>query len=172
MTFVKNKYYNQLRPITSFLEDAIYSILCSKFQEYFNSYLMLDAFAGTGRFGIFFFHKCNIKNIIFVEKKVNNCRTLLKKFNLRKDVKIICTNFFSFIYKEIFDIIIIDPPFQYNLGNKIFQHINKQKYINKNTLIIFRKHSSDLINYYNYPNIQILYEYKHGYNHCLFLRVN
>ena len=168
----RNQPYKQLRPITLFLENAIYSIICCKFKNYCKSEMLLDAFAGTGRFGLFIHNKLGIKNTVFLEKNNKSCIGIFKKIQFNTNLKVVCANFFSFIYNKQFDIIILDPPFKYKLTNKLLRFITKQTYLTTNTLVIMRKSISDVVNYNEHSNISVLYEYKHGYNQCLFLKVN
>ena len=172
MIFIKNqKSYRSLRPFTSFIENAIYSIICAKFQFCFNSNTLLDAFAGTGRLGLLLFNKCRIKKAFFVEKNTHTCKALLNKINFRQDLKVVCANFFKFIYEDKFDIIILDPPYKYNLSNKLINFISVQNYVNKDTLIIMRKHVTDKILYEEYTKLDLLYDYIHKYNQCLFFKI-
>ena len=165
------KPYKELRPITAFLENAIYSILYSKFKRYYNSELMLDAFAGTGRFGLFIHHKLGIVKTIFLEKNATSCRNMFSKLQFNNNLKVVCANFFSFIYNQKFDMIILDPPFQYQLTDKLFKFMPKQNYLTSDTLIIMRKSKDDIVDYSKYQNINVVYEYEHGYNQCIFFYI-
>ena len=105
-----------------------------------------------------------------MEKNNNHCKRLFKKVHEREDMKVVCANFFNFMYIGVYDIVILDPPYAYKLSNKIIKFLMDKNYINEKTLVIMRKSIDDVIKYEDYINVTFEYVYSHKEQQYLFFK--
>ncbi|AOP70450.1 hypothetical protein AB837_00378 [bacterium AB1] len=140
--------YKQLRPFKKQILSDYISILNSKFQDYIleDNNSVLDICAGTGSFSIYFEKYFYIKNLYLVEKSSSMCGVLERKlssiFLEKKDIvyKVICADARNLVLKNLyFNIVILDPPYQYCLAEKIIKNLIKQNIVDNKTLFILRK---------------------------------
>jgi 16S rRNA (guanine966-N2)-methyltransferase len=131
LKFPKSK---KIRPATSKVREAIFSILAQKTEKSF----VLDLYAGSGSLGIEALSR-GAKEAVFVDENKDSIlmiRQNLNKIGFSKFSKIKKTsieNFFKY-NKEKFDLIFVDPPWsQINLGIFLSMH----KFLKQDGIIIF-----------------------------------
>jgi len=164
------------RPLKDLVKESIFnSILHSKkFDIKFEKSVILDAFSGTGSFGIECMSR-GCKDVTFVES-YNPALSILNqnvsKFNLKKFCKIINVDFlnfkFSSDFKKKFNLVFLDPPYKLLEINKVLEVVISQEILDPRGILILHRHkkSDDLIKH----NIDILDIRKYGLSKILFLR--
>ena len=113
--FKTQKIYSlkTIRPTTAALKEALFNI-CRK---QIKNALFLDIFAGSGAVGIEALSR-GAQYVVFIEKTKKGCQVInknLEKLKLKNFSKIICKDMFLALehLNQKFDIIYIDPPYEY-----------------------------------------------------------
>ena len=137
------------RPVSSNHIKIIKSLINESYDYIFNKKLcILDLFSGKGRM-INLFDTDKIVKVVSVESVFSNCMDQKRMYrNLNIKYKVVCMDVIKFKWSpEIFDVIIIDPPYAYpNLLSKSFRVILKNSIMNSKSLIICR---TTICNYCN-----------------------
>ena len=109
-------------------------------QNYIKDSVVLDLYAGSGNLGIeaisngasiCYFIDYNKKCIDIIQRNLRNFKVEDKGVVLYQDSLKFLKN-----TKEKFDIIFIDPPYQYPLMNKVFHKIDEYQVLNNNGLLV------------------------------------
>ena len=137
------------RPTMDRVKESVFGSI----QNYIKESVVLDLFAGSGNLGIeaisngsnfCYFVDNNNKCIDVINKNINN-------FNIRDKAKTLYMDYgkaikYFNINNILFDIIFIDPPYDYNNINKCIRKILEYNILNKNGLLIleFRDDKLDI----------------------------
>ena len=139
------------RPLKDLTKESIFNIInhSNKFKIKIEGSIILDLFSGVGSFGIECLSR-NVEKVYFVEN-YNNVLPILKKNLANLDLK----NNFEIIekdiykdkifenFKQIFDIVFLDPPYKDNDLEKILLKIKNSKIIKSNGILILHRHKRD-----------------------------
>lgn len=103
----------------------------------------LDCFAGTGVLGLEALSQ-GAKSVIFVEQNVQSVQSLkknLEKLKVLNRAKVVHNDIFKWLtdkkFDSSFDLIFLDPPFDQNLFEKIFQKLVAVNAVDARTIIYF-----------------------------------
>jgi len=139
------------RPLKSIVKEAIFNLISHShfFIKNIENSVFLDAFAGTGSFGIECISR-GAKKVIFLENHQNALKILKKNLQSLKNVsnyEIFDKDSYSFFkniqsYNLRFDYIFLDPPFKDSKIKEILVSISKNKSF-ENTIIILHRHKKD-----------------------------
>lgn len=144
--------------------DRVKESLFASIQDYVRNSIVLDLFAGSGNLGIEAISngssKCyfvdNNKNCIrVINDNINNFNISDKCIVLNKDYKMALKYFRDNNIK--FDLIFVDPPYNYEIINEILDKVNEYQLINNNGIIVL-EYSYDKID--NISNNYSLLKYK------------
>lgn len=127
------------RPTMDRVKESVFGSI----QDYIKDAMVLDLFAGSGNLGIeaisngckyCYFIDNNIKCIDIINKNINN-------FNIKDKSRVLYVDYNKgikfFNEKDIkFDIIFIDPPYDYHNINKCINNIIKYNILNNSGLLI------------------------------------
>ncbi len=123
--------------------DRVKESLFGSIQEFLDDSYVLDLFAGSGNLGIeaisngasiCYFVDNNKKCIQVIQDNV-------KKFHIDNQAIIIQNDYkkaLQYFYHNniVFDIIFVDPPYQYNIMNEILDMVRKYQLLNDNGIIV------------------------------------
>ena len=138
------------RPTMSRVKESIFASI----QDYTKDSIVLDLFAGTGSLGIDAISN-NSKYCYFIDNNkiaINTIKDNLKSLDINNKSKIIHTDYKKslkyFNDNNIkFDLIFIDPPYNYKNINDIINIITKYNILNKDGLLILEfKYDNIIIN--------------------------
>ena len=125
-----------VRPTTDRAKESIFNILENRYD--FSENKILDLFSGTGNLS-YEFSSRNALQITAVDIN-KNCIKFIEKINneLNFNIRTMLSDSFKFVSQtdENFDLIFIDPPYNYNNYHKIKDIIIERKVINDGGCII------------------------------------
>jgi len=143
---------NTTKPTLDKVKEAIFDMI----QFDVVDSVVLDLFSGTGALGIEAISR-GAKKTYLVDNNVQAIKII--KENLKgvtEDFSVINQNGLEFLKltNEKFDIVLLDPPYQTDLGLKAIEILINENKLNENAIIIFE--TSDALNIeLNYPNFKI-----------------
>ncbi len=162
------------RPLKDLTKESIFNIInhSKKFSVEINNANVLDLFSGVGSFGLECLSR-DAKHVTFVENYIGVLpileKNLLRLKNLEnfEILKLDILN--SENLKNInnkYDIIFLDPPYNYDSLTKILISISNKKILNKNGIIVIHRHKKEKD---KFPiNFKILEEKKYGISKIIF----
>ena len=161
------------RPLRDLTKESIFNLLThsKKILLELKQSNVLDLYAGTGSFGLECLSR-GAKHVTFVEKNENAIKILnqnIKKLKSEKKTLIINQSVYKFIdtsFKELFNLVFLDPPFKENNIAEIIDPLKKTEKLDKNALFIVHRHkkSKDI-----FPeSFKILDEKKYGLSKIIF----
>ena len=136
------------RPTMDRVKESIFGSI----QNYISDSIVLDLFAGSGNLGIESISNGSLK-CYFVDnnkKCIQVIKDNVKQFDIENQAIIIQNDYRNalqyFFHNNVkFDIIFVDPPYQYKLMNEILELISKYNLLNTNGIIIL-EYSFDKLN--------------------------
>ena len=140
------------RPLRDLVKESIFNLIqhSKKISVSISNSNVLDLFSGTGSFGLECFSR-GAKFITFVEN-YDRVLSILKKnisaMNASSSSEIIENNCFELInesknFSEKFDIIFLDPPYNYKNINFLIDQIIDHKILKKDGIILIHRHKKD-----------------------------
>ena len=140
--------YRELRPISSKHLNKIINVIINKYNVTVCNTKVLDLFCGIGTFGIYCLQKLRVEYVIFIDKKwkyLEKISTYLTHKDITSFKCIKCDCVKLRLYNIHFNIIMIDPPYAYQLISQMLCIIYKLNICVNNTIIICRKHKKEKI---------------------------
>ncbi len=164
------------RPLKDITREGIFNIL--KHSKILNFKIknskILDVFSGTGSFGIECLSR-GAESVTFIENyspaiailKKNIISLKLEKYCLVLHKDFSRSNFRHF--DHAFDLVFLDPPFKDNNISYLFEILNQNKIIKKNSLVILHRHkqTDDKIDI----NYEIIEKRLYGLSKIFFLKL-
>ena len=153
-----------IRPTSDRLKESLFSIISSnKYKIKIDSSNVLDICSGTGSLGIEAFSR-GANSVIFIDKDyrsinlINKNIARLKIGNQFKDnIKIIRDEATKALKKinKIFQIVLIDPPYNTNITEKCLFKLKELNLINQQSYIFAESSKTEDFNYYGYQILDI-----------------
>lgn len=142
--------------------DRVKESLCAIIQNKINNSTILDLFAGTGAIGIELL-SMGAKKAYFVDKNKTAIDTIKKnitKLKIQEETIVINDDFKNALKKinEKFDIIFLDPPYDYNLITQSIELIHKYDLLNDDGIIVCEYEKEEIDSSY----YQLIKEKKYG----------
>ena len=144
----KNK---NTRPLKDLARESIFNLLThsNKVSLPLENSNILDIYAGTGSFGLECLSR-DAKNVFFVENKKDAIEILeknIKKLKVKNKIKIFFNDIFELItnkniFKNKFDLIFCDPPFEDEKIVRLIQLIFNKNLLNDNGIIILHRNKT------------------------------
>ena len=155
---------SKIRPTSDRLKESLFSIISSnKYKINIESCNVLDICAGTGSLGIEALSRGAI-SVYFIDKDHSSVNLVQKNISKLKideqfnnNIKIIkdeATNALKNI-KKIFQIILIDPPYNTNLTEKCLFKLKEFNLINQHSYIFAESSKAEDFNYDGYQIVDI-----------------
>ncbi len=127
-SFINDKY---LRPTPSRVRETLFNWL--KFE--LNNKVVLDCFAGSGSLGFEAISR-GAKKVVLIEKNPISAKKITDNITLLADqnIKVINNDIFKLTFNNIiFDLILLDPPFNKNLIDKAVNFLININCVNQQT---------------------------------------
>lgn len=151
------------RPTMDRVKESLFGMI----QDNIKESIVLDLFAGSGQLGIeaisngarlCYFTDNNNEVIKVLNKNITN-------LNIKNKAKVILTDWKKFLNECSnnnlkFDIIFVDPPYDYDVYEKILEKVSTLDLLNESGLIILEHHNLKFKDSYN--NLKLYKEKKYG----------
>ena len=161
------------RPTMDRVKESLFAMI----QDYIKDSTVLDLFAGSGQLGIeaisngaklCYFTDHNNEVIKVLNRNITN-------LNIKDKSKVILTDWKKFLNecgtKNIkFDLIFIDPPYDYDVYEKVIDKVSSLNLLNDNGLLILEHHNLKLKEAYN--NLILYKEKKYGNKSVNIYKIN
>ena len=147
--------------------DRVKESLFATIQEYIKDSIVLDLFAGSGSLGIEAISN-GAKLCYFIDNNNEVIKTLNKtmtNFNIKDKSRIILSDWKKFLNESSknntkFDLIFIDPPYNYDVYEKILTKVSELNLLNDKGLIILEHQNLKLKDEYN--SLKLYKQKKYG----------
>ena len=148
-----------IRPTSDRLKEALFSILDSKkYNINIHNSSVIDICSGTGALGIEALSR-GAKEVCFIDKDIKSIRIIQKntsKLNINHEDKIFInivkdevTNALQKI-NSIYDIVLIDPPYNTNIINETLQDLKNYNLIKTHSYIFAESSNAEIIDFNGY----------------------
>ena len=153
-----------IRPTSDRLKESLFSIISSnKYKIKIDSSNVLDICSGTGSLGIEAFSR-GANSVIFIDKDYRSINLIKKNIarlkigdQFKDNVKIIRDEATKALKKinKIFQIVLIDPPYNTNITDKCLFQLRELNLINEQSYIFAESSKTEDFNYYGYQILDI-----------------
>ena len=154
----------EIRPTSGRLKESLFSIITSnKYNININESDVLDICSGTGSLGIEAFSR-GANSVIFIDKDYKSINLINKNIarlkigdEFKDNVKIIRDEATKALKKvnKIFQIVLIDPPYNTNITEKCLFKLKELNLINQQSYIFAESSKTEDFNYYGYQILDI-----------------
>ena len=155
---------NKIRPTSDRFKESLFAIITSnKYKINIDSCNVLDICSGTGSLGIeslsrgaisVYFIDKDHRSINLIYKNISKLNIDIKFENKIKIIKDEATKALKNI-NEVFQIVLIDPPYNSNITEKCLFKLKKLNLINQNSYIFTESSKTDDFNYDGYEILDI-----------------
>ena len=166
-----------IRPTSDRLKESLFSIITSnKYKIHINNSNVLDICSGTGSLGIESLSR-GAKSVFFIDKDHRSIKLICKNIakldidkQIENNIKIIRDEVIKALknINKIFQIVLIDPPYNTNITEKCLLKLKEFNLINKGSYIFIESSKTEEFNYDGY---QILDIKVHGISKLSILRL-
>lgn len=155
------------RPTMDRVKESVFGMI----QDYLSDSMVLDLFAGSGNLGIEAISN-GAKECYFIDHNKEVIKVLkdnITSLNIQDKAKIILSDWKKFLNEAHgkgikFDLIFVDPPYDYSVYEKIMDKVNTLDLLNDKGLIILEHANLRLDT--SYGNLELYKEKKYG-NKCV-----
>jgi len=147
-TKIDNPKNKKTRPLKDSVRENIFNILnhSNKITFFFKKSNILDLYAGSGSFGLECLSR-ESKNVCFIEKEKEIIKVLeknIKKLDSKRKIELLYGDTIKIlekknIFKEKFDLIFCDPPYENLNIKKLINLIFSSNILHKNGIIILHR---------------------------------
>lgn len=166
-----------IRPTSDRLKEALFSILESKkYNINIHNSSVIDICSGTGALGIEALSR-GAKEVCFIDKDIKSIRIIQKntsKLNINHEdkifIKIIKDEVTKALQKidSIYDIVLIDPPYNTNIINETLQDLKNYNLIKTHSYIFAESSNAEIFDFNGY---EILDTKKYGKSKLTILKL-
>ena len=166
-----------IRPTSDRLKESLFSIITSnKYKIHINNSNVLDICSGTGSLGIESLSR-GAKSVFFIDKDHRSVKLIYKNIakldidkQIENNIKIIRDEVIKALknINKIFQIVLIDPPYNTNITEKCLLKLKKFNLIDEGSYIFVESSKTEEFNYDGY---QILDIKVHGISKLTILRL-
>jgi 16S rRNA (guanine966-N2)-methyltransferase len=166
-----------IRPTSDRLKEALFSILDSKkYNINIHNSSVIDICSGTGALGIEALSR-GAKEVCFIDKDIKSIRIIQKntsKLNINHEdkifIKIVKDEVTKALQKidSIYDIVLIDPPYNTNIINETLQDLKNYNLIKTHSYIFAESSNAEIFDFNGY---EILDTKKYGKSKLTILKL-
>jgi len=149
-------------------QDRVKESLMASIQNYLKDATVLDLFAGSGQLGIETISN-GAKLCYFIDNNPEVIKVLkgnIKNLAIQEYSKVILSDWKKMLNdfgknNQKFDLIFVDPPYDYDVYEKVIRKVNELDLLNDNGLIILEYANNKFLD--EYDNLIAIKEKKYGY---------
>ena len=149
-------------------QDRVKESLMGSIQMYIKDAVVLDLFAGSGQLGIETISN-GAKLCYFIDNNQEVIKVLrdnIKTLNISEYSKIILSDWKKMLNEfgsnnQKFDLIFVDPPYDYDVYEKVIKKVNELDLLNENGLLILEYANNKFLD--EYDKLISIKEKKYGY---------
>ena len=155
---------NKIRPTSDRLKESLFSIITSnKYKIHIDNSNVLDICSGTGSLGIESLSR-GAKSVFFIDKDHRSIKLIYKNIakldidkQIENNIKIISDEVIKALknINKIFQIVLIDPPYNTNITEKCLLKLKEFNLINKGSYIFVESSKTEEFNYDGYQILDI-----------------
>ena len=155
---------NKIRPTSDRLKESLFSIINSnKYKIHIDNSNVLDICSGTGSLGIESLSR-GAKSVFFIDKDHRSIKLICKNIakldidkQIENNIKIIRDEVIKALknINKIFQIVLIDPPYNTNITEKCLLKLKEFNLINKGSYIFVESSKTEEFNYDGYQILDI-----------------
>ena len=153
-----------IRPTSDRLKESLFSIITSnKYKIHIDNSNVLDICSGTGSLGIESLSR-GAKSVFFIDKDHRSIKLIYKNIakldidkQIENNIKIISDEVIKALknINKIFQIVLIDPPYNTNITEKCLLKLKEFNLINKGSYIFVESSKTEEFNYDGYQILDI-----------------
>jgi 16S rRNA (guanine966-N2)-methyltransferase len=165
------------RPLRDYVKESLFNLLTHSKLTNFNlvNSNILDVFSGSGSFGIECLSRGAAK-VIFIEKEKKTFAILnknIQNLSLEQQCTLLNKNILNFDFRKLLepsvDLLFLDPPFQFNFLNELFNLLKENSDKIAKSLIIIHFENKNFFKFDNY--LDILIQKKYGRSIIIFGKI-
>jgi len=165
------------RPLRDYVKESLFNLLTHSKLTNFNlvNSNILDVFSGSGSFGIECLSR-GAEKVIFIEKEKKTFAILnknIQNLSLEQQCTLLNKNILNFDFRKLLepsvDLLFLDPPFQFNFLNELFNLLKKNSDKLVKSLIIIHFENKNIFKFDNY--LDILIKKKYGRSIIIFGKI-
>ena len=165
------------RPLRDYVKESLFNLLTHSKLTNFNlvNSNILDVFSGSGSFGIECLSR-GAEKVIFIEKEKKTYAILnknIQNLSLEQQCTLLNKNILNFDFRKLLepsvDLLFLDPPFQFNFLNELFNLLKENSDKLAKSLIIIHFENKNIFKFDNY--LDILIKKKYGRSIIIFGKI-
>lgn len=165
------------RPLRDYVKESLFNLLTHSKLTNFNlvNSNILDVFSGSGSFGIECLSR-GAEKVIFIEKEKKTFAILnknIQNLSLEQQCTLLNKNILNFDFRKLLepsvDLLFLDPPFQFNFLNELFNLLKENSDKLAKSLIIIHFENKNVFKFDNY--LDILIKKKYGRSIIIFGKI-
>ncbi|MCS7258810.1 MAG: 16S rRNA (guanine(966)-N(2))-methyltransferase RsmD [candidate division WOR-3 bacterium] len=160
-----------IRPTTDKIRGAVFNMISANFPDLLANATVCDIFAGAGSVGIEAISR-GAQKVIFIENRKTTIRYLYENLrDIQEKARVIKADARKILssFKEKFDLIYLDPPYNQNLIEPILKKIAKYKLLKPKGIIVIESHIKEN---YEVPQCFSIYKRKQYKNTLITILTN
>ena len=140
----------EIRPTSDRVRESLFNVLDGgRFPSTYKNKLVIDAFAGTGALGLEAISR-GASHVIFLEQAITSLKILfqnIRKLNAQKITTVITGNAIELAKHstEAAGLVMLDPPYNSQIGAPCIQNLKDKGWIDDNTLIVLEQTAKEAI---------------------------
>ena len=165
------------RPLRDYVKESLFNLLTHSKLTNFNlvNSNILDVFSGSGSFGIECLSR-GAEKVIFIEKEKKTFAILnknIQNLSLEQQCTLLNKNILNFDFRKLLepsvDLLFLDPPFQFNFLNELFNLLKENSDKLAKSLIIIHFENKNIFKFDSY--LDILIKKKYGRSIIIFGKI-
>ena len=163
----------EIRPTSDRVRESLFNILDGgRFPNAYKNKLVIDAFAGTGALGLEAISR-GASHVVFLEQAVTSLKVLfqnIRRLNAQEIATVITGDAIELAKNstESAGLVMLDPPYNSQIGAPCIQNLKDKGWINDNTLIVLEQTAKEEITLPTW--VEELDDRQYGISRLIFMR--
>ena len=165
----------EIRPTSDRVRESLFNILDGgRFPNAYKNKLVIDAFAGTGALGLEAISR-GASHVVFLEQAVTSLKVLfqnIRRLNAQEIATVITGDAIELAKNstESAGLVMLDPPYNSQIGAPCIQNLKDKGWIDDNTLIVLEQTAKEAITLPTW--VEALDDRQYGISRLIFMRAS